>query len=35
MEYRRFGKTDMELSTIALGGLLAHYEGFSGHPPPG
>ena len=35
MEYRRFGKTDMELSTIALGGLLAHYEGFAGHPPAG
>ena len=35
MEYRRFGKTDMELSTIALGGLLAHYEGFVEHPPPG
>ncbi len=35
MEYRRFGRTDLELSTIALGGLLAHYEGFVGHPPPG
>lgn len=34
MEYRRFGKTDMHLSTIALGGLLAHYEGFVEHPPP-
>ncbi len=34
MEYRRFGRTDLELSTIALGGLLAHYEGFVGHPPP-
>lgn len=34
MEYRRFGKTDIQLSTIALGGLLAHYEGFVEHPPP-
>ena len=34
MEYRRFGQTDMELSTIGLGGLLARYEGISGHPPP-
>ena len=34
MEYRRFGQTDMKLSAIALGGLLAHYEGVRGHPPP-
>ena len=24
----------MKLSAIALGGLLAHYEGVNGHPPP-
>ena len=34
MQYRRFGQTNMQLSTIALGGLLAHYEGVCGHPPP-
>ena len=35
MEYREFGKTGMTLSTVGLGGLLAHYwEGESGHPPP-
>ena len=35
MEYRRFGSTDMRLSAVGLGGLLAHYwEGASGHPPP-
>ena len=34
MEYRRFGETDMELSTIGLGGLLARYEGVNGHPSP-
>ena len=34
MEYRRFGQTDMQLSTIGLGGLLAHYEAVNGHPPP-
>ena len=34
MEYRRFGQTNMKLSVIALGGLLAHYEGVRGHPPP-
>ena len=34
MEYRRFGQTDMELSTIGLGGLLARYEAVNGHPPP-
>ena len=33
MEYRRFGQTDMQLSTIGLGGLLAHYEAVNGHPP--
>ena len=34
MQYRRFGQTNMQLSAIALGGLLAHYEGVCGHPPP-
>lgn len=34
MGYRRFGQTDMELSPVGLGGLLAHYEGRRGHPPP-
>ena len=34
MEFRRFGQTDMKLSAVALGGLLAHYEGVHGHPPP-
>lgn len=34
MEYRIFGRTDMRLSVVGLGGLLAHYEGFCGHPPP-
>ena len=34
MEYRRVGQTDMKLSAIALGGLLAHYEGVRGHPSP-
>ena len=33
MEHRRFEKTDMELSTIAPGGLPARYEGFVEHPP--
>ena len=33
MPYRRFGQTDMELSPMGLGGLLAHYEGALGHPP--
>ena len=32
MEYSRFGKTDMQLSIMGLGGLLAHYEGVCGHP---
>ena len=27
-------KTTMRLSVVALGGLLAHYEGVNGHPPP-
>ncbi len=35
MEHREFGRTGMRLSTVGLGGLLAHYwEGESGHPPP-
>ncbi len=34
MEYRKFGQTDMVLSALGLGGLLAHYEGINGHPPP-
>ena len=34
MEYRRFGKTDMQLSVMGLGGLLARYEGVCGHPSP-
>ncbi|HCL27600.1 MAG TPA: hypothetical protein DIC52_04080 [Candidatus Latescibacteria bacterium] len=34
MERRRFGSTDMELSVMGLGGLLARYEGALGHPPP-
>ena len=34
MEYRNFGQTGMQLSNVALGGLLAHYEGAVGHPPP-
>lgn len=34
MGYRRFGQTAMELSPVGLGGLLAHYEGVLGHPPP-
>lgn len=34
MEYRRFGTTDMILSTVGLGGLLARYEGYNGHPAP-
>ena len=32
MEYRKFGKTDMRLSVMGLGGLLAHYEGVCGPP---
>ena len=27
MQYRRLGQTNMKLSVVALGGLLAHYEG--------
>ena len=34
MEYRQFGQTGMRLSVVALGGLLARYEGVRGHPPP-
>ena len=34
MEYRQFGQTGMRLSVVALGGLLARYEGACGHPPP-
>ena len=34
MHYRSFGTTGMQLSEIALGGLLARYEGACGHPPP-
>ena len=34
MEYREFGQTGMKLSTVGLGGLLAHYEGVCGHPLP-
>ena len=34
MEYRDFGQTGMRLSVVGLGGLLAHYEGVCGHPPP-
>ena len=34
MEYREFGQTGMRLSAVGLGGLLARYEGYCGHPPP-
>ncbi len=34
MEYRKFGKIGIKLSIMGLGGLLAHYEGVCGHPPP-
>ena len=34
MKYRSFGQTGMRLSVVGLGGLLAHYEGACGHPPP-
>ncbi|MBI2505257.1 MAG: aldo/keto reductase [Candidatus Latescibacteria bacterium] len=34
MGHRLLGKTDMKLSPVGLGGLLAHYEGVRGHPPP-
>lgn len=34
MDHRRLGQTDMNLSPVGLGGLLAHYEGVLGHPPP-
>ena len=34
MDYREFGNTGMRLSTVGLGGLLAHFwEGAAGHPP--
>ena len=32
MEHRLFGHTDMRLSTVGLGGLLARYEGVCGRP---
>ena len=34
MERRRFGSTDLELSVMGLGGLLARFEGAEGTPPP-
>ena len=34
MEYRTFGQTGIQLSTVALGGLLARYEGLCGQPSP-
>ena len=34
MELRTFGSTDLRLSAMGLGGLLARYEGVDGHPPP-
>lgn len=34
MQYRPLGSTGMQISVIALGGLLARYEGVCGHPPP-
>ncbi|MDP6752035.1 MAG: hypothetical protein QGH37_34465, partial [Candidatus Poribacteria bacterium] len=34
MEYRCFGQTGMQLSAVALGGLLARYEGLCGQPSP-
>ena len=34
MQYRPLGSTGMQISIVALGGLLARYEGFHGHPPP-
>lgn len=34
MGHRRLGQTDMNLSPVGLGGLLAHYEGVLGHPQP-
>ena len=33
MRHRFFGETGLKLSEIGLGGLLARYEGVSGHPP--
>lgn len=34
MKYRPFGQTDIHISEVSLGGLLARYEGVLGHPPP-
>ncbi|MFQ6044213.1 MAG: aldo/keto reductase, partial [Candidatus Poribacteria bacterium] len=34
MEYRTFGQTEMKLSVVGIGGLLAHYEGVLGSEPP-
>ena len=34
MEYRTFGQTGMQLSAVALGSLLARYEGLFGQPSP-
>ena len=34
VEYRTLGQTGMRLSVLGLGGMLAHYEGRLGHPPP-
>ena len=34
MEYRTFGQTEMQLSTVALGGLPARYEELCGQPQP-
>lgn len=34
MERRRYGTTDLRLSVLGLGGLLARYEAVQGHPPP-
>ena len=34
MEYRSFGQIEMKLSVVALGGLLARFEGVEGHPSP-
>ena len=34
MEYCTFGQRGIQLSTVALGGLLARYEGLCGQPWP-
>lgn len=34
MKTRAFGRTDLQLSEMGLGGLLARYEGIEGHPSP-